>query len=128
MKVEFLDTPAAGKRARDCEFLSLQNDEKGLKINFHRKEDNTYWSMICYGLAAYKIIGEELLNGNYLTDLPTDGSFYEIFDSPWIEELKDDPPRIINNYKNYILKFQEHTFEIITYKLAFEKLDERPEG
>jgi hypothetical protein len=54
MKVEKVDTPAAGTWARDCELLCL-SDCKGFKISYHRDEDDTYWSLQCKGIVAYKV-------------------------------------------------------------------------
>jgi hypothetical protein len=65
MKIEKIDIAAAGTWARDCELLCL-SDCKGFKISYHRDEDDTYWSLQCKGIVAYKVMGEEFSTTGYL--------------------------------------------------------------
>lgn len=128
MKVEPIDTPAAGTWARDCELISLYYDDKGFRISYRREEDDTYWSMKCDGITAYKVISEELSRKGYLINLPFEGAFFEIFDSPWIDELGGGGSRILNQSRHYVLKFYDETVELIAQKLIFEQLKEKPEN
>lgn len=125
MKVEKVDTLAAGTWARDCELLCL-SDCKGFKISYHRDEDDTYWSLQCKRIVAYKVMGEEFSTTGYLIKLPADGAFFEIIDSPWIREFGQERSRILDKCKHYVLRFYDETIEIIGQDFVFEQLKEKP--
>jgi hypothetical protein len=65
MKIEKIDTPAAGTWARDCELMDL-TQHKGFKIIYHREEDDTYWKLECERVVAYKVLGEEFSAIGYI--------------------------------------------------------------
>jgi hypothetical protein len=125
MKVEKINTPAAGTWARDCELLCLSQC-KGLRLKYHRDEDDTYWSLQCERIVAYKVTSEEFSRAGYLINLPVDGAFYEIFDSPWIREFGREQSSILDKCKHYILKFYDEAVEIIAQDFVFEQLKEKP--
>lgn len=125
MKIEKLDTPAAGTWARDCELLCL-HDCKGFKLSYHRDEDDTYWNLQCKGIIAYKVIGEEFSRTEYLINLPTEGAFFEILDSPWMHEFGHVRSTILDKCKHYVLRFYDETIEIIAQDFIFEQLKEKP--
>jgi len=125
MKIIQIDTPAGGTWARDCELMDL-TQHKGFKIIYHRDEDDTYWSLQCELIVAYKVIGEEFSTTGYLINLPSDGAFFEIVDSPWIREFGQEPSRILDKCKHYILRFYDETIEIIAQTFVFEKLQDKP--
>ena len=125
MKVEKLDTPAAGTWARDCELLCL-SDCKGFKISYHTDEDDTHWSLQCKGIVAYKVISEEFSAIGYLLNLPAEGAFFQILDSPWIREFGQERARILDKCKHYVLRFYDETVEIIAQDFMFEQFKERP--
>jgi hypothetical protein len=124
MKIEKVDTPAAGTWARDCELLCLSECKK-FKLSYHRDEDDTYWSLRCEGIVAYKIIGEEFSRAGYLINLPTEDAFFEILDSPWIHEFGRERAGILDKCKHYVLKFYDETVEIIAQNFVFEQLKEK---
>ena len=124
MKIEKVDTPAAGTWARDCELLCL-SDCKGFKISYHRDEDDTYWCLQCKGIVAYKVFSEEFSMVGYLLNLPVEGAFFEILDSPWIHEFGREQARILDKCKHYVLQFYDETIEIIAQDFVFEKLKEK---
>lgn len=125
MKIEKVDTPAAGAWARDCELIYL-TQHKGLKISYHRDEDDTYWVIQCERIVAYKVINEEFSTTGYLLDLPVEGAFFEILDSPWIREFGPKEDRILDKCKHYVLRFYDETIEIIAQAFVFEQLKEKP--
>ena len=87
MKFLKINISAAGLWPRDCELINLIQCQLVI-INYYKEEDNTYWSIKCEGNVAYKIVSEEFSRSGYLIDLPVDGSFFEILNSPWIEEFR----------------------------------------
>ena len=64
MKIEKINTPAAGTWARDCELINLAQ-YKGLKINYRRDEDDTFWSIQCERIVASKVVDEEFSRTGY---------------------------------------------------------------
>lgn len=125
MKIKKIDTPAAGTWARDCELIFL-SDYKGFKVSYHKDEDDTYWELKCNGIVAYKLTGEEFAITGYLIELPVNGAFFEILDSPWIREFGKEETRILDKCKHYILQFYDETIEIIAQEFIFEKLKGKP--
>lgn len=127
MKIEKINTPAAGTWARDCELISLSAG-KGLKIIYHKDEDDTYWCVNCKNVVVCKLLNEEFSTAGYLTNLPIEGAFYEIKDSPWIDEFPPVFEYIFANSQHYILRFYDEAIEIIARELSFERLPDRPGG
>ncbi len=125
MKIRKIDTPAAGKWARDCELLCL-TDCKKFKIYYHRNEDDTYWSLECKLIISYKITSEEFSMAGYLANLPADGAFFEILDSPWVREFGPERPEVLAKCKHYVLEFYDEIIEIIAQQFIFEQLKEKP--
>lgn len=117
--------PAAGTWSRDCELISLTYDRE-LKLNYHKDEDDTYWSFRSNVIVAFRVLSEEFSRSSYLLDLPTDGAFFEILDSPWIAELADRKAEVLSKFMHYVLRFYDETIEIIAQKSFFEKLDTKP--
>ena len=125
MKITTINTPAAGTWARDCELIYL-TQHKGLKISYHRDEDDTYWSLQCERIVAYKVINEEFSTTGYLINLPVEDAFFEILDSPWMNEFGEEQDSILDKCKHYVLRFYDETIEIIAQKFIFEQLKEKP--
>jgi len=123
--MEKINTPAAGTWARDCELIDITL-HKGLKISYHRDEDDTYWCIQCERIVAYKVINEEFSRAGYLINLPIDGAFFEILNSPWIREFGQEQDRILDKCKHYVLQFYDETIEIIAQYFVFEQLKEKP--
>ncbi len=93
MKIEKSTISAAGIWAKDCELTNL-TQRKELKINYHKDEDDSYWIIECKNIVAYKITNEEFSRTGYLMKLPVDGAFFEILDSPWMQEFQGDLTKI----------------------------------
>lgn len=125
MKIEKISIPAAGTWPRDCELIYLIQ-HKGLKIIYHKDEDDTYWDIQCERIVAYKVTNEEFSRTGYLTTLPVDGAFFEISDSPWICEFGKKEDRILDKCKHYVFQFYDETIEIIAQDFIFEQLKDKP--
>jgi hypothetical protein len=125
MKIKKIDIPAAGTWARDCELLYL-SDCKGFKLCYHKDEDDTYWSLQCRGIIAYKVFSEEFSRAGYLVKLPTEGAFFEILDFTWKHEFGQEQASILDECKHYVLQFYDETVEMIAREFIFEQLKERP--
>ncbi len=122
MKIEKLNIPAAGTWARDCELTNLIQ-HKGLKINYHKDEDDSNWNIECQNIVAYKITNEEFSRNGYLKNLPVEGAFFEILDSPWISEFGEKENRILSKCKHYIFQFYDETIEIIAQNFIFTNIE-----
>ena len=125
MKIEQLSISAAGKWARDCELLCL-SECKRLTLTYVKEEDETCWQLQCEHVLAYKVISEEFSTVGYLINMPVEGAFYEILDSPWITEFKDFNQGILNKCKHYVMQFYDETVEIIAQNFIFKQLKEIP--
>lgn len=124
MKIETLNIPAAGTWARDCELLCLSYCQ-GFNLSYHKDEDDTYWSLRCTNVVAYKVISEEFSTIGYLLQLPIEGAFFEILDSPWINDFGQEQASILDKCKHF-LQFYDETIEVIAQGFTFEQLKEKP--
>ncbi len=127
MKFRQIDIPAAGTWSRDCEVKSLVYC-KGFKISYHKDEDDTYWNLRSEIVIAVRVLSEEFSRGAYLIDLPTDGAFFEVLDSPWMAEFGNCNVEILRKCTHYVFRFYDETVEIIAKKIDFEKLNEKPKA
>ncbi|MDR3624508.1 MAG: hypothetical protein P4L16_05160 [Chlamydiales bacterium] len=125
MKIKEINIPAAGTWARDCELIRL-SDYKGFSLAYHKDEDDTYWNMKFEGIVAYKVITEEFSTTGYLINLPVEGAFFEIIDSPWIHEFGEHHDRILNKCKHYIFQFYDETLEVVAQNFVVEQLQGKP--
>lgn len=125
MKIKQINTPSAGTWARDCELLFLSQC-KGFRLIYHKDEDDTYWIIRCEGIVAYQVSGEEFSREGYLINLPVEGAFFEILDSPWIAAFGKDKSRILDKCKHCVFRFYDETIEIIAQNFVFEQLKEKP--
>lgn len=125
MKIEKINIPAAGTWARDCELMCL-TQHKGLKIYYHRDEDDSYWRLKCERIVAYKVTNEEFSRTSYLMGLPVEGAFFEILDSPWMREFGQKEDGILGKCKHYVLQFYDETIEIIAQDFIFDQLKNNP--
>lgn len=125
MQIKIIGNDAAGTWARDCELIKLTYCN-GLTIDYYKDENETYWRAHFKDVAAYKKICEELSVYGYLEELPIDGAFFVILDSPWIAELKTSPEKNIDKLKHFILRFYDETIEIVARDCFFDQLKEKP--
>jgi hypothetical protein len=123
MNVQILNIPAAGESSRDCELICFLNFREYI-LNYHKDSDHTYWNVSWEGMVAYKVISEEFALGGYLMNLPKEGAFYEVTDSPWIAEFNNY--KDISKCKHYIFRFYDETIELIARKVTFTKLEGKP--
>lgn len=124
MKIEPLNIPAAC--AIGFKLISLNWDRKGFRINY-RSKDGIYWILRCELIIAYKVTVKEIARNEYLMNLPIEGAFFEILDSPWIAEFGQEKLGILDRCKHYVLKFNNKIIEIIAQKFIFEESIENPE-
>ena len=59
-------------------------------------------------------------------DLPIDGAFFEILDSPWIFVFGQEQDKILDKCKHYVFQFYDETIEVIAQDFIFEQLKEKP--
>jgi len=126
MDIRQINISAAGTWPRDCELISLTK-KNGLTIIYHKDSDDSYWSLKFEIIPAYKVTGEEFSTTGYLINLPADGSFFEIIDSPWLNEFRKNHARIIDKCKHYVLQFYDETIEIIASIFTCEQLKKKPD-
>jgi hypothetical protein len=117
MLIKTLDVPAAGTWARDCILISLSYTDE-LKISY-QKEDDTLWELQGQGVIAFNLASEEFSLAPFLLNLPVEGAFFEMLDSPLLAELELKFSKKLNGYKHYIFKFYDETVEVILQKVDF---------
>jgi|GEM_PF-5738980 len=120
MQISEIKIPAAGEWPRDCELKSISLN-KGLLLNYHRESDDSNWNLKFEIIPAYKVIGEEFSRSGYLSELPINGSFFEILDSPWIKELRVNDHHSTKNCKHYVFQFYDETIEVLAGRFSFEQ-------
>lgn len=70
--------------------------------------------------ASYRVTSEEFIGVGVLAELPNDGSFFEVKDSEWVNEITDCDQTL--KLKHFIFCFYEEIVEILAEDLSFEDL------
>lgn len=71
---------------------------------------------------ALKITSEEFTADKCLRSLPVDAAFFEIDDSPWINELMYTKKDILKKCKHFVFCFYDETIEIIAKEFTQQKI------
>jgi len=122
MKFVPLLIPPSGSWIRDCELYAFQKDPC-LSLKFHKESDDTSWDIYFEDYVAFKITCHEFAVHLICSkQMPNQGAFFYIENSPWLNELKKvDRPEILDNCKHYVLFFYDEVVEVISNDLKFKK-------
>ncbi len=118
MKFKILDIPPAGTWKRDCELINFNFFPLSLEIL--KDSDQTKWKIIFDGFIAFKVTSEEFTV--HLQGVPSNGSFYLIEDSPWIQDLSRLDADVLKKFHHFVLFLYDEIFEIISQKINYEKI------
>ena len=123
MRIIDIKSPASGTWHRDCELLSVKSGG-GLELLVYKEGDNTKWRIMFSGIVAYKVTSEEFSVVGVLGELPNEGGFYEIFDSPWIAEYGDYRKDILKERHHYVYCCYDEIIEVIAKDFKVEQFIE----
>lgn len=118
MEIVKIDTAAAGTWHRDCELISLDHQLSDFQLVFVKDSDSKKWKVLFKNPVSFKVTSEEFIGVGVLAKLPNDGSFFEVKESEWVEEIADGDQSL--NYKHFIFCFYEEVIEILAEDLSFE--------
>ena len=121
MKVIKLNIPVAGCWKRDCELTDIQV-KPSLLLAFNVETDDSVWRIVFKDYIAIKITSEEFTADKCLRALPVEGAFFEIADSPWIEELMYAKKEILEKCKHFVFCFYDEAIEVIAEGFALDKI------
>jgi hypothetical protein len=118
MRIETIQNLVIGINQKDYELISFC-ENKGFKITYRRKKNNTYWNIALDGFIEFKLVSTKLAGEDYL-NLPKEGVLFEVLDSPWIDEFERVTVRNLDSFKHFILKFTNYIIEFISRQLIFD--------
>ena len=113
----------SGSWIRDCELYDFHKYPR-LSLEFNKESDNTKWEIYFEDYIAFKVTSHEFsFHLISLDQMPDQGAFFYIDDSPWLNELKKvDRPEILDYCKHYVLFFYDEVIEVISNQLKFKKI------
>ncbi|MBR9701551.1 hypothetical protein GOV13_01375 [Candidatus Pacearchaeota archaeon] len=120
MEIIKIDNIAAGNWHRDCELISLVYQLPDFQFEFKKDSDSKKWKVLFENPVAYKVTSEEFIGVGVLAKLPDDGSFFEVKDSEWVNEITDGDQSL--KLKHFIFCFYEEIVEVLAEDLNFEDL------
>ena len=111
MDIITIENSASGTWHRDAELLAIKS-HTGLELIVEKDSDNKKWRIVFNGIIAYKVTCEEFYVG-ILDQLPIDGGFFEIKDSPWIAEYGDYRSDILSERHHFVYCCYDEAIEVI---------------
>lgn len=120
MKIVKIDNVAAGTWHRDCELTSLVYQLSDFQFEFEKDSDSKKWKVLFKKAVSYKVTSDEFIAGGLLEKLPDDGSFFEVKDSSWVNELADGEQSL--KLKHFIFCFYEEILEVLAEEFNFNDL------
>lgn len=120
MKIVKIDNVAAGTWHRDCELTSLVYQLSDFQFEFEKDSDSKKWKVLFKSAVSYKVTSEEFIGVGVLAKLPNDGSFFEVKDSTWVNEITDGDQSL--KLKHFIFCFYEEIIEVLAEELSFKDL------
>jgi len=118
MKFITLDIPAAGTWKRDCELVAF--NKYPLSLEFIKDSDSTKWKITFDDFIAFKVTSEEFTA--HLENVPIEGAFYIIENSPWLENLRTLDKDVLNKCKHYLMFFYDDVFEVVSKDMICEMI------
>ena len=120
MKIVKIDNIAAGTWHRDCELTSLNHQLSDFQFEFEKDSDSKKWKVLFKSAVSYKVTSEEFIGVGVSAQLPSDGSFFEVKDSSWVNELTEGDKSL--KLKHFIFCFYEEIIEVLAKELCFKSI------
>lgn len=120
MKIVKIDNVAAGTWHRDCELITFVYQLSDFQFEFEKDSDTKKWKVLFKNTVSYKVTSEEFIGVGGLANLPNGGSFFEVKDSAWVNEITDGDQSL--KLKHFIFCFYEEIIEVLAEELSFQDL------
>jgi hypothetical protein len=120
VKIVKIDNLAAGTWHRDCELTSFVYQLSDFQLEFEKDSDSKKWKILFKNVVSYKVTSEEFIGVGALAQLPNNGSFFEVNDSAWVNEITDGDQSL--KLRHFIFCFYEEIIEVLAEELEFKDL------
>jgi hypothetical protein len=120
MKARLWDTPIRASWHRANELAQLSFGRDGLTLKLVEEETEQAWVMNFRSVQAFRSTTEECA-GSILSRLPEKGGFFEIVDSPWLEELGRGRVSFLDEARHYVICCYEEVIEVVSNACNVEK-------
>ena len=118
MEIKKVINEACGSWHRHCELLSMNCNMSNLSLIYAKEEDSKTWKINFTNPVCYKVTSEEFGGTGLLSKLPQDGSFFEVYDSPWVQSVLQNDFQL--NLKHFIFCFYEEIIEVLCEDIIFK--------
>ena len=121
MQVKSWDVPIRAAWHRANELLDVSFRREGLTLEVVEEDTAQTWRMTFERVQAFKSTTEECA-ASLLEHLPEQGGFFEIIDSPWLNELGRGRVAFLDGARHYVICCYDEVIEVIANGCLFEKI------
>jgi hypothetical protein len=91
--------------------IKLELGADGLRLLLSEDETDQLWRVVFEDFQAVRVTSEE--SSGIRQELPTDGGFFEVQESPWILELGRINASLVSFARHFVICCYDETIEII---------------
>ncbi len=107
---------AQAPRANDLQ--GLQFERQGLSLRLTEDETEQTWLVTFTSVQAFRVTTEECA-WHILAQLPHPGGFFEILDSPWVQELGKGEVHFLGQSRHFVVCCYDEIVEVVAWEAAF---------
>ena len=120
MQAKPWDVPIRADWHRASELTHISFGRDGLTLKLVEEETEQTWLMKFASVQAFKSTTEECA-ASILSGLPEKGGFFEVVDSPWLDELGRGRVSFLDNARHYVICCYEEIIEVVGGACSIEK-------
>lgn len=115
-------TPIKADWHRATELLELNFGKSEKNIKLVEEDTEQVWMLTFESVQACKITSEECIS--IANILPSNGGFFKILDSPWLNELGKGSTDFLDKVEHYVICCYDEIIEVACTNPTFVKTDD----
>ncbi|MDK1021893.1 MAG: hypothetical protein QGD90_09700 [Candidatus Hydrogenedentes bacterium] len=118
MDVQIWDVPINATWSKSNILVDFAYNEDGVEIVLLEEESKQRWVMHFEEVMAFKIISNEWAKWS-TAQIPPDGGFFEIMDSPWLQALGTTENPLAKEPHHFIICCEQELIEVAAWECHF---------
>ena len=114
------EVPIRAAWHRATELTEVRFGREGLTLRLVEEDTEQTWVMTFASVQAFKSTTEECA-ASILSRLPEQGGFFEVLDSPWLDELGRGQASFLDEARHYVICCYDEVIEIVGGACRLEK-------
>lgn len=110
--------PMKAQAPRASDLQGLQFERQGLSLRLTKDETEQTWLVTFTSVQAFRVTTEACA-WHILEKLPHPGGFFEILDSPWVQELGKGDVHFLDNSRHFVVCCYDEIVEVVAWEAAF---------